>query len=82
VHRAYLHTKLGESKKADEEFQAAIRGRAKDAKVWLARGRVHRLLDDKERAKADFARAYELNPDDPQIQKEYEASREEKKDGR
>jgi hypothetical protein len=33
-------------------------------------------------AQADFAKAHELNPDDPQIQKEYEASRGEKKNGR
>jgi tetratricopeptide (TPR) repeat protein len=79
LHQAYLHTKLGDFKKADEEFQAAVRGRAKDAKAWLARGRVYRLLGDKERAEADFAKAYELNRDDAQIQKEYEASRGEKK---
>jgi tetratricopeptide (TPR) repeat protein len=82
LHRAYLHTKLGESRKADEEFQAAVRGRAKDASAWLARGRVYLLLGDKERAKADFAKAYEQNPDEPQIQKEYEASRGEKKKSR
>jgi hypothetical protein len=40
------------------------------------------LLGDKERAKAVFARAYELKPDDLQIQKEYEASGGEKKNGR
>jgi tetratricopeptide (TPR) repeat protein len=74
LHEAYLRTKLGETKKAEEAFQAAVRGRAKDASAWLARGRVYLLLGDKERAKADFARAYELNPQDPQIRKEFEAS--------
>jgi len=39
-------------------------------------------LGDKERAKADFARAYELKPDGLQIQKEDEASGGEKKNGR
>jgi tetratricopeptide (TPR) repeat protein len=82
LHEAYLRTKLGQTKKADELFQAAVRSRAKDAGAWLARGRVYLLLGDKQRAKADFARAFELKPDDPQIQKEYEASSGEKKSGR
>jgi tetratricopeptide (TPR) repeat protein len=73
LHRAYLHTKLGEAKKADEEFQAALSGREKVASAWLARGRVYRLLGNTDRAQADFAKAHELKPDDPQIQKEYEA---------
>jgi choice-of-anchor C domain-containing protein len=70
LHRAYLHTRLGESRKAEEEFQAAVRGRARDAKVWLARGRVYLLLGDKAHAKADFARGFELKPDDPELWKE------------
>jgi tetratricopeptide (TPR) repeat protein len=82
LHEAYLRTKLGENEKANALFQAAVHGRAKEAGAWLARGRVYLLLDDKEPAKTDFARAHELNPDDPQIQKEYEASRGEKKNGR
>ena len=54
----------------------------KDASAWLARGRVYLLLGNKERAKGDFAKAHELNPDDPQIQKEYEASGGKEKGGR
>jgi tetratricopeptide (TPR) repeat protein len=75
LHRAYLHTKTGETKKADEEFQAAVNGREKVASAWLARGRVYRLLGDKAHAKADFAKAHELDPKDPEIQKEYEGSK-------
>jgi tetratricopeptide (TPR) repeat protein len=74
LHDAYLSTKLGEKKKADEAFQAAVRGRDKVASAWLARGRVYLLLGDKDRARADFAKARELDPKDPQIQKEYGAS--------
>jgi len=82
LHQAYVRTKLGESKKAEEEFQAAVRGHDKDASAWLARGRVYLLLGDKDRARADFAKAHQLKPDDPQIQKEYEASGGKEKDGR
>jgi serine/threonine protein kinase/tetratricopeptide (TPR) repeat protein len=82
LHEAYLRTKLGETKKADEAFQAAVHGRAKDASAWLARGRVYLLLGDKERAQADFAKAHELKSDDPQIQKEYERSGGKEKGGR
>jgi serine/threonine protein kinase/tetratricopeptide (TPR) repeat protein len=82
LHRAYMHAKLGEPKKAEEEFQAAVRGRDKVAGAWLERGRAYRLLGDKERARADFAKARELNPKDPQVQKEYEASSGEVKGGR
>jgi tetratricopeptide (TPR) repeat protein len=75
LHQAYVRTKLlGENKKAEEQFQAAVSGRDKVASAWLARGRVYRLLGEKERAKADFAKAHELNPKDPEIQKEYESS--------
>jgi tetratricopeptide (TPR) repeat protein len=73
LHRAYVYTKLGDSEKADEELQAAVAGRSKVPSAWLARGRVYRLFGDKERARADFAKAHELAPDDPQVQKEYEA---------
>jgi serine/threonine protein kinase/tetratricopeptide (TPR) repeat protein len=82
LHQAYLHTKLGDTKKADEAFQAAVSGRDKEASAWLARGRLYLLLGDKERAKADLAKAHQLAPDDPQIQKEYEASGKEEKNGR
>jgi eukaryotic-like serine/threonine-protein kinase len=82
LHRAYLHAKLGEGKNADEEFRAALCGRRKDPSAWLARGRVYRLLGDKDRARADFARGHELDPKDPQIQKEYTASGGKEKGGR
>jgi WD40 repeat protein/tetratricopeptide (TPR) repeat protein len=82
LHQAYLRTKLGESDKAEEEFQAAVSGRDKDASAWLARGRVFLLLGDEKRAKADFTKAHELKPDDPEIQKEYEASGGSEKSGR
>jgi tetratricopeptide (TPR) repeat protein len=82
LHQAYLHTRLGEASKADKAFQAALSGRARDARTWLARGRVYRLLGDRERARADFVRAHELNPDDPGIQKEYQASGGREKSGR
>jgi tetratricopeptide (TPR) repeat protein len=82
LHQAYVRTKLGEPRKAEEEFQAAVRGRDKDAGAWLARGRVYMLLGDKERAQADFVKAQELNSKDPQVQKEYGASAAKEKGGR
>jgi tetratricopeptide (TPR) repeat protein len=82
LHQGYVRTKLGDTKKADEEFQAAVSGRDKEASAWPARGRVYRLLGDKEHAKADFAKAHELDPKNPEIQKEYESSRGKDKPGR
>jgi eukaryotic-like serine/threonine-protein kinase len=74
LHQAYLRTKLGDNRKAEKEFQEAVNSRDKVASTWLARGRVYKLLGDKQRANADFAKAHELDPDDPQIQKEFKAS--------
>jgi tetratricopeptide (TPR) repeat protein len=82
LHQAYLRTKLGESRKAEEEFQAAVSGRDKVASAWLARGRVYRLLGERERARADFAKAYAVDPKDSRIRQEYEASGGNEKSGR
>ena len=75
LHRALLHTKLGDVKRAEEEFQAAVAGRANDASAWLDRARVFVLLGKKERALADFAKALELSPQDPNIRKEYDKAK-------
>jgi tetratricopeptide (TPR) repeat protein len=65
--RGRTYARLGQSDKADSEFQAAAAARPNDPVFWLARGRVFAELGLYDRAAADFAKAVELKPDDPQL---------------
>src|SRR5262245_56672975 len=65
--RAKAYTQLGEPKKAEAEFQAAVGVRPGDPEIWLARARVFLQLGQHGRAEADFAKVLELKPDDPRL---------------
>src|SRR5215813_8297451 len=65
--RARAYTQLGEPKKAEAEFQAAVAVRPGDPEIWLARARVFLQLGQHDRAEADFAKILELKPDDPRL---------------
>src|SRR5262249_17560679 len=62
--RAKGFAQLGQFKKAEAEFQAAIDLRPEDATFWIARGRFHAERGDHKKADADFAKAASLTPDE------------------
>ena len=49
------------------EYKAALRLDDKCARAWFGMGRMHAIVADKAIAKAAFARAHELDPDDSDI---------------
>src|SRR5262245_28678900 len=65
--RAKAYTQLGEPKKAEAEFQAAVAARPTDPAIWHARARLFAQLGWHERAEADFAKVLELKPNDPKL---------------
>jgi tetratricopeptide (TPR) repeat protein len=62
VHRGWLYAKLGESKKAEAELQAAAAVPLKDSSLVVARARVFIQIGQHARAEADFNKAVALSP--------------------
>src|SRR5262249_10954210 len=60
--RAYSH--LGQLKKAEAEYQAAIDLQPEDASLWITRGRFHAERGNHKKADADFAKAASLTPNE------------------
>ncbi len=56
---------LGETEKAEAEFEAAVALRPDDAELWLTRARIFADLGRKDRAAADRIKAQVLKGDDP-----------------
>jgi tetratricopeptide (TPR) repeat protein len=70
AHRSLLYLQLGESAKAEAEWQAAVKVAPKEPALWIARGRVFAQVGQREKAEADFARAVQLKPDDAELRME------------
>ena len=75
---AVVHSTLGDTMRRDERFADAVRAydaalnlvNPEDDRAWFlhyARGISHERLDQWPQAEADFRRALELNPDQPQV---------------
>ncbi len=64
AHRSLLYRQLGESAKAEAEWQTAIRLAPREPAMWLARARVFAQLGQHDKADADFARAAALTPEE------------------
>ncbi|MBI1917216.1 MAG: protein kinase [Planctomycetes bacterium] len=62
--RAKGFVQLGQLKKAEAEFQAAIELRPENASLWIARGRFYAERGDHKKADLDFAKAATLTPDE------------------
>src|SRR5262249_52473630 len=61
VHRGWLYAKLGESKKAEAEFEAAAAAPLTKTAQLVTRARLFHQIGQKARAKADFDKAVALN---------------------
>src|SRR5262249_58657310 len=62
--RARGFVQLGQFKKAEAEYQAAIELQPENARLRIARGRFHAERGDHKKADADFAKATSLTPDE------------------
>jgi serine/threonine-protein kinase len=71
LERAQRYFQLGESKKADELFQAAAVARPREPAVWLTRARLFAEQKRQAEADRDFARALELPADDARLWQEH-----------
>ncbi|MCI0681757.1 MAG: protein kinase [Gemmataceae bacterium] len=60
LHRARVYVKLGETKLADAEFQAAVQAQPDDPRIRLARGRIYAALGRQAEAKTDREQAIVL----------------------
>lgn len=74
----YVHSALGDLRRQEKDFEGAIaaydtaisRYGSLEARQWFlfyARGISHERMDDWDAAEADFRRALELNPEQPQV---------------
>jgi tetratricopeptide (TPR) repeat protein/serine/threonine protein kinase len=64
AHRSLLYSQLGDSEKAEAEWQAALKIAPRELALWLARGRIFAQLGQHDKADAAFAKAAELTPDE------------------
>jgi tetratricopeptide (TPR) repeat protein len=60
LNRGRVYVKLGESDKAEAEFQAAVKAQPDDPRIWLARSRIYAGLGKQAEAQADRAQATQL----------------------
>jgi WD40 repeat protein/serine/threonine protein kinase/tetratricopeptide (TPR) repeat protein len=60
LYRARIYTKLGQAKKAEAEFDAAVPEGCTDPTLWIARARVRIELEHNDKADADLSQAQKL----------------------
>jgi tetratricopeptide (TPR) repeat protein len=66
LEHAHHYHQLGETKRAEAEFEAVVAVRPKEAGVWLTRSRIFTELKRDAQAEADFARAVALQSASPE----------------
>jgi tetratricopeptide (TPR) repeat protein len=68
AHRGWLHSRLGQNDKAEDDFAKAVQANPSDALMWRERGRFYLTLGERDKAADDFKKAQELsggNKDEP-----------------
>jgi tetratricopeptide (TPR) repeat protein len=69
AHRSVLYSRLGETAKAEAEWQATIQILPKEPMIWLARARQLVELQRKKEAEDALARIEAFAPNDPEVWK-------------
>ena len=64
AHQSLLYIQLGETEKAEAQWQAALKIAPREPALWLARGHVFAQLGQHDKADAAFAKAAALPPEE------------------